>query len=70
MIRFRQNWCQTERRGAKAKVSLRRFENGERIAGTTKVKHATAADRDVLVVASAGAKEVAELIVASAEPLR
>jgi hypothetical protein len=34
------------------------------------VKQATAAGGDVLVVAGAGAEEVAELVVASTEPLR
>ena len=68
--RFCQNSCQTRRREAKDNVSLRRFENGEHTGGATEVKQATAAGRDVLVVARAGAEEVAELVVASTEPLR
>ena len=55
---------------AKAEFSLRCFENSEHTAGTTQVKQATAAGGDVLVVAGAGAEEVAELVVASTEPLR
>ena len=43
----------------KAEFSLRRFENSEHTAGTTQVKQATAAGGDVLVVAGAGAEEVA-----------
>src|SRR3954452_18077490 len=54
----------------KAEFSLRRFENSEHTAGTTQVKQATAAGGDVLVVASAGTEEVAELVVASTEALR
>ena len=54
----------------KAEFSLRRFENGEHTAGTPEVKQPTAAGRDVLVVASAGAKKVAELVIASTEALR
>ena len=68
--RFCQNSCQTRRREVKAEFSLRCFENSEHTAGTTQVKQATAAGGDVLVVAGAGAEEVAELVVASAEPLR
>ncbi len=68
--RFCQNSCQTQRREMKAEFSLRRFDNGEHTGGTAKVEQATAAGRDVLVVASAGSKEVAELVIASAEPLR
>ena len=54
----------------KAEFSLRRFENGEHTGGTTEVKQATAASRDVLVVAGARAKEVAEFVIASTEALR
>jgi hypothetical protein len=46
------------------------LENGEHTAGTPEMKQATAAGRDVLVVASAGAEEVAELVIASTEALR
>src|SRR5215208_7024325 len=68
--RFCQNSCQTRRREVKAEFSLRRFENSEHTAGTTQVKQATAAGRDVLVVAGARAEEVAELVIASTEALR
>jgi hypothetical protein len=54
----------------KTEFSLRRFENGEHTSGATDVKQTTAAGRDVLVVASARTKEVAELVIASTEPLR
>ena len=67
---FCQNSCQTRRREVKAEFSLRRFENSKHTAGTPEVKQATAAGGDVLVVAGAGAEEVAELVVASTEPLR
>jgi hypothetical protein len=46
------------------------LEDGEHSCGTTKVMQVTAAGGDVLVVAGLKAKEVAEFIVASAEPLR
>src|SRR3712207_1332628 len=49
---------------------LRGPENGERAAGTAEVKQATPLGGDGLVVASAGAEEVAELVIASAEPFR
>src|SRR3712207_7300784 len=65
-----QNSCQTRRRELRAEFSLRRFENSEHTAGTPEVKQATAAGRDVLVVAGARAEEVAKLVVASAEALR
>src|SRR3954469_1834631 len=68
--RFCQHSCQTRRREVKAEFSLRRFENSEHTAGTTQVKQATAAGGDVLVVAGAGAEEVAELVVASTEARR
>ena len=61
---FCQNSCQTRRREVKPEFSLRRFENGEHTASTPEVKQATAVGRDVLVVASAGAQEVAELVIA------
>ena len=61
---------QTRRREVKANFSLRCFENVEDTGGTTKVKQTTVAGRDVLFVASAGAEEVAELVIASTEPLR
>ena len=67
---FCQNSCQTRRREVKAEFSLRRFENSEHTAGTTQVKQATAAGRDVLVVAGARAEEVAELVIAATEALR
>src|SRR4051794_26346952 len=66
---FCQHSCQTRRREVKAEFSLRCFENSEHTAGTTEVKQATAAGGDVLVVASARAEEVAELVVASTEAL-
>ncbi len=50
--------------------SLRRLENCERSGGATEVKQATAVGGDVLVVAGLEAKEVAEFVIASAEPLR
>src|SRR3954466_123505 len=68
--RFCQNSRQTRRREVKAEFSLRCFENSEHTASTTQVKQATAAGGDVLVVVGAGAEEVAELVVASTEPLR
>src|SRR3954468_15065277 len=67
---FCQKSRQTRRREVKAEFSLRCFENSEHTAGTTQVKQATAAGRDVLAVAGAGAEEVAELVVASTEALR
>ena len=67
---FCQNSRQTRRREVKAEFSLRCFENSEHTVGTTQVKQATAAGGDVLVVAGAGAEEVAELVVASKEALR
>ena len=66
---FCQISCQTRRREVKAKFSLRHFENSERTGGTTEVKQATAAGRDVLVVARAGMEEVAELVIAATEAL-
>src|SRR3954471_21605620 len=68
--RFCQHSCQTRRREVKVEFSLRCFENSEHTAGTTQVKQATAAGGDVLVVAGAGAEEVAELVIASTEALR
>src|SRR3954468_7530392 len=68
--RICQNLCQTRQRELKAELSLRRFENGEHTGGTTKVKQATAAGRDVLIVAGAGTEEVAELVIAATEALR
>jgi hypothetical protein len=53
-----------------SELRLRGLENGERSRGATEVKQAPAVGRDVLVVAGAGAKEVAELVMAAAEPLR
>jgi hypothetical protein len=44
------------------------LEDGEHSRGTTEMQLATTVGEDVLVVASAGAKEVAEFVVASAEP--
>jgi hypothetical protein len=70
ILRICQNSCQIRRREAKAEFSLHRFENGEHTCGTTQVKQATAAGRDVLVVAGARAEEVAELVIAATEPLR
>src|ERR687885_168138 len=49
---------------------LRGLEHCERSAGTTEVEQATTIGGDMLVVAGAGAEEVAELVIASAEPLR
>jgi hypothetical protein len=46
-------------------LRLRGLEDGERDGGTTEVEQATSAGGDVLVVASAGAEEVTELVVAS-----
>ena len=54
----------------RGKLRLRGLENCERTAGTTEVEQATAVGGDGLVVAGAEAKEVAELVVAAAEPLR
>ena len=54
----------------KAEFRLRCFENGKRTAGTAKVKQATVAGGDRLVVASGGAEEIAEFIVTSTEALR
>src|SRR4051794_27794679 len=65
LLGFCQNSCQTRRREVKVEFSLRRFENSKHAGGATQVKQATAASRDVLVVAGAGAEEVAELVVAS-----
>ena len=65
-VRTRGTW----RREVKAEFSLRRFENGEHTGGTAKVEQAAAAGRDVLVVAGARAKVVAELVIASTEALR
>jgi hypothetical protein len=53
-----------------AEFRLRRFKNGERAGRTTEVKQATAAGGDILVVAVAGAEEVAEFVIASTEALR
>ena len=55
---FCQNSRQTRWREMKAEFSLRRFENGEHTGGTTEVKQATAASRDVLVVAGARARKL------------
>ncbi len=54
----------------KAEFCLCCLENGERTGGATEVEQATAAGGDGLVMAGAGAKEIAELVVASAKPLR
>jgi hypothetical protein len=50
--------------------TLRRTEDGEHSRGTTELKQATAVGRDVLVVAGLEAEEIAEFVIASAEPLR
>ncbi len=47
-----------------------RFEHCERTAGAAEVEQAAAVGGDVLVVAGAGAEEIAELVVAAAEALR
>src|SRR3712207_2585256 len=49
---------------------LRGLENCERSGGAAEVKQATAVGRDSLVVASAGAEEIAELVIAATEWLR
>src|SRR5918993_2099303 len=49
---------------------LRGLEHGKRSGGAAEVKQATAAGGDGLVVAGAGAEDVAELVIASTEPLR
>src|SRR5215217_8813482 len=54
----------------RGELRLRGLEHGERAAGTTEVKQATAVGGDGLVVAGARAEEVAELVVASTEPVR
>ena len=51
-------------------LRLRGLENGERSRSATEVEQATTAGGDVLVVAGTEAEEGAELVVASAEPLR
>jgi hypothetical protein len=50
-------------------LRLRCPEDGERSGGTTEMKQATAVGGDVLVVAGLEAEEVAEFVIASAEPL-
>src|SRR5919202_6191253 len=49
---------------------LRGLEHRERSRRTTEVRQATAVGGDVLVVAGAETEEIAEFVVASAEPLR
>src|SRR3712207_7040413 len=49
---------------------LRSLEDCERIGGAAEVKQATAVGGDRLVVAGAGAEEVAELVIAATEALR
>ena len=48
---------------------LRRLEDGERSAGATEVKQATAVGGDGLVVAGAETEEIAKLVMAAAEAL-
>src|SRR6187200_3222835 len=52
-----------------SQVRLRGFQDGEHSSGATKVKQALAAGGDILLVACARAEMVAELIIASTEPL-
>lgn len=54
----------------KTNFCLRRFEDRRRSRGTSEVKQAAAAGRDVLVVAGLEAEEAAKFAMASAEPLR
>ena len=68
--RFCQHSRQTRRHELQDEFRLRCFEDCERSSGMAEVKQATAAGGDMLVVADAGAEEVAELVVASTEALR
>jgi hypothetical protein len=54
----------------RGEFGLRGLKHCEGAAGTTEVKQATAAGRDVLIVVGSGAEEVAEFVVASTEALR
>jgi hypothetical protein len=51
-------------------LRLRCLDDGKCIGDTTEMKQATAVGGDVLVVVSLEAEEVAEFVIASAEPLR
>ena len=51
-------------------LRLRGLHDRKRSRGATEVEQAAAVGGDVLVVASAGAEEVAEFVVAATEPLR
>lgn len=59
----------TSRHELNGGFSLRPFESSERNAGTSVVEQATTVGRNVLIVAGLEAKEVAEFVVALAEPL-
>jgi hypothetical protein len=52
-----------------SELRLRCRENGESSSGTAEMEQASTAGRDKLVVAAAGAEEVAEFVVAVAEAL-
>jgi hypothetical protein len=68
--RFCQHSRQTWRQELDGELRLRCLDDGERSGGSTEVKQTTAVGGDVLVVVSLKAEEVAEFVIASAEPLR